>query len=95
MVEDKLCIIRNESYYCRGVFKMFPKLFSDCSEHVTDIVQKKTTEETVLEAARTYKSEDKFSLLVYASDKAMSWERQPLPKALEVCVLLEIPILRV
>lgn len=38
-----------------------------------------------MKAAKSYKYEDTSSLLVYASEKAMSWERQPLPKALEVC----------
>jgi hypothetical protein len=59
---------------------------------VSDTLRQKTTEEEVLEAAKSYKFEDSSSLLVYASDKAMSWERKPLPKALEVCTPLSIPL---
>jgi hypothetical protein len=58
------------------------------SSRVSDIQQQQTTLEEALEAARTYKPEDGGFLLVYASEKAMSWERKPLPKALEVCTLL-------
>jgi hypothetical protein len=42
----------------------------------------KTSEEKVLEAAKT---ETKVPLLVYASEKAMQFESKPLPIALEVC----------
>ncbi|KIM94930.1 hypothetical protein OIDMADRAFT_184043 [Oidiodendron maius Zn] len=46
----------------------------------------KTTLEEALEAARNYKAEDGGFIVVYASDKAMTWERKPLPKALETFV---------
>lgn len=61
-------------------------------KRVSDTLRQKTTEEEVLEAAKSYKFEDSSSLLVYASDKAMSWERKPLPKALEVCTPLSVPL---
>lgn len=47
----------------------------------------KTTLEEALEAAKCFNSQEGSILLVYASEKAMSWERKPLPKSLEVATL--------
>lgn len=44
----------------------------------------KTTEYNVLEAA---KSESKNIILVYANEKAMTWNMKPLPIPLEVRVI--------
>lgn len=48
--------------------------------------RQKTTEEKVLEAAKT---ESKNMLLVYASEKAMDFEVKPLPASLQVCNMLD------
>lgn len=48
-------------------------------------LEQKTTEEKVLEAAKT---ESKNILLVYASEKAMDFEVKPLPTSLQVCNVL-------
>lgn len=58
------------------------------SYRVSNMLPQKTTLEEALEAARNYKAEDGGFLVVYASDKAMTWERKPLPKTLEVCDVL-------
>jgi hypothetical protein len=79
MVENQLCHIRRKSDHGRGKTRIPFDALS-----IADLLLQKTTEEKVLEVARTYKSEDGICLLVYASDKAMSYRHDTLSKPLEV-----------
>jgi hypothetical protein len=65
------------------------RYWSQPCESYFDNPPQKTTLEEALEAAKCFDSQDGSVLLVYASEKAMSWERKPLPKALEVGTLFD------
>jgi hypothetical protein len=89
VVEDQLSPFGLKSCNCRGTLKIIesPRVY-ELDSILTFMFLQKTTEEKVLEAAKT---ESKNVVLVYASDKAMDFAPKPLPLALEVGSLYSVP----